>query len=182
VTLPAASFNRVPFWFKWFLAFLGFPIGGLLAQGLTAGVQSPLEGLIGGAAAGAVIGAAQWLALRERWRISKLWIPASAGGLGVGLLFAVSAFGTDTSGNALLYRGLTVGAGVALMQAWLLRRAGLESRPWLLTVTFSYAIGWAVTRAAGVDLSPDFAVFGATGAWAFQMLTALALRTWRKRG
>jgi hypothetical protein len=172
-----AAIARIAFWFRWFLAFLGFPIGGLVAQGFTAGVQTPPEGLIGGAAAGAVIGAAQWLALRGRLTLSPLWIPASAAGLGIGLLLGVTAFGTETSSNALLYRGLVAGAGVAVLQAWMLHRAGREYRWWTLFVTFGWAIGWAVTRAAGVDLRPDFAVFGSTGAWAFQALTALGLRT-----
>jgi hypothetical protein len=32
-----------------------------------------------------------------------------------------------------------------------------------------------VTRAVGVELAPNFTVFGSTGAWLFQLLTGLTL-------
>ena len=43
------------FWLLWVLAFLGFPIGGLLAS-LISSVTSPLRAVIAGAVAGAVLG------------------------------------------------------------------------------------------------------------------------------
>ena len=32
-----------------------------------------------------------------------------------------------------------------------------------------------ITRSVGVDLGPKWTVFGSTGAWAFQVLTGLAM-------
>jgi hypothetical protein len=36
-------------------------------------------------------------------------------------------------------------------------------------------VGWFVTRAAGIDLSFKWSVFGVSGALTFQLLTGLAL-------
>ena len=53
------------FFLWWMLAFLGFPLGGLLALLLVGSVEGVVSGALGGALAGAVIGAAQWLVLRR---------------------------------------------------------------------------------------------------------------------
>ena len=55
--------GAVGWWFFlwWMLAFLGFPLGGLLALM----VVGELSGALGGSLAGAVIGATQWLVLRR---------------------------------------------------------------------------------------------------------------------
>lgn len=164
------------FWLTWFLAFLGFPMGGLAAQAVTGGVQTPFEGLTGGAAAGLVIGAVQWLVLRTPLRLSSLWVPATGLGMGVGLAVAVAVFGTDTRSGLLLVRGLIVGLGVGFAQGILLRHNAQHMGLWIMTTPIAWTIGWAVTHAAGINLSPDFAVFGSTGAWAFQFVTGLALR------
>src|SRR3712207_1331216 len=50
------------------LAFLGFPLGGLVALTLVGSVEGAVSGALGGALAGAVIGAAQWLVLRRYLR------------------------------------------------------------------------------------------------------------------
>ena len=46
------------FWGSWGLAFVGFPIGGLAAKALVGSVGSSVEGLLAGAATGAVVGTA----------------------------------------------------------------------------------------------------------------------------
>ncbi len=56
---------------------LGFPIGGLIADLVVNGVDSVGTALAGGLIAGAIIGAAEWFALRK-W-VSWLWIPATTG-------------------------------------------------------------------------------------------------------
>jgi len=59
---PRAGGWRFFLW--WMLAFLGFPLGGLLAFVVVGSVEGVVSGALGGALAGAVIGAAQWLVLR----------------------------------------------------------------------------------------------------------------------
>ena len=48
------------FWLFWVLAFLSFPIAGLLAN-LVGPVTTPVRGLLAGAIAGAALGLIQWL-------------------------------------------------------------------------------------------------------------------------
>lgn len=70
------------FWGAWGLAFLGFPLGGLAGQALTGGIETAVDGLLGGAATGAVVGAVQWLVLRRRIPLNAWWIAATGGGDG----------------------------------------------------------------------------------------------------
>jgi hypothetical protein len=163
------------FWGGWGLAFLGFPLGGLAGLGLAGPVLTTREAIIGGLATGAVIGAAQWLVLRNRMPLSPLWIAATAAGMATGLGLGVSLVGIDTTGTALPLRGLITGLAIGLAQYLMLRGLTPRAPLWGVVVAVGWPIGWLVTRAAGVDLSPNFTVFGATGAWVFQLLTGLAL-------
>src|SRR5215207_11088328 len=72
-------------WLRWLPTFLGFPVGGLIAMAVPGPVTSLPNALIGGAISGAVLGAAQWLALRGRLPKTEWWIPATAIGHAVGL-------------------------------------------------------------------------------------------------
>ncbi len=55
---------------------VGFPIGGFLADLVVDGVDSVGGALVAGLIAGALIGAAEWGAMRRR--VSWLWIPATS--------------------------------------------------------------------------------------------------------
>jgi hypothetical protein len=50
-----------------------------------------------------------------------------------------------------------------------------QSVIWIGVVSLGWALGWFVTRAAGIDLSLKWYVFGMSGALAFQLLTGLVL-------
>lgn len=169
------------FWGGWALAFVGFPLGGLAGLAVAGGATTAAQAALGGAATGAVIGLAQWLVLRRRLPLAPWWVAATAAGMAAGLGLSVGLLGSATDGAALPLRGLLAGAGIGLAQYALLRRIAPRAWLWPLVVTGGWAVGWLVTRAAGVDLSPNFTVFGSTGAWAFQLLTGLAL-AWILRG
>ncbi len=62
---------------------ISFPIGGYIADLVVDGVDSVGTAVAAGLIAGAVIGAGEWFALRQR--ISWLWIPATSVGMAVGL-------------------------------------------------------------------------------------------------
>ena len=69
----------------WPVAILvGFPIGGYIADLVVDGVDSVGAALMAGLIVGAIIGAAEWFALRER--VSWLWIPATTVGMAAGLV------------------------------------------------------------------------------------------------
>jgi hypothetical protein len=181
-----ASTNDVPatndwtFWVGWGAAFLGFPLGGLAGQAVTGGVTTALSGALAGAATGAVIGAVQWLVLRRRWSLGARWIALTAGGMAAGLSLSIAALGTNTTDATLPLRGLITGTGIGLAQYLALRPLTSRAPAWIAAVAGGWALGWSITRAVGVDLAPNWSVFGSTGAWAFQLLTGLAL-AWMSR-
>jgi hypothetical protein len=163
------------FWVGWALAFLGFPLGGLAAWTLIGPVTTPLRGAAAGALTGAVLGAAQWLALRRRLPLSPWWSAATALGMGAGLLLSIALVGTSTEGIALLLRGLITGMSIGVAQFMLLRGVSGRAPAWALIVALGWALGWMITRAIGVDLTQQWTVFGSSGAIMFQLLTGLTL-------
>ena len=80
----AATLGRPRVWAWPLAALLGFPIGGYVANLTVGAVDSVGPALAGGLIAGAVVGAAQWLALRQFVAVAldrrdepRSWAPAS---------------------------------------------------------------------------------------------------------
>jgi len=164
-----------PFFLWWMLAFLGFPLGGVLALVLVGSVEGAASGALGGALAGAVIGAAQWLVLRRYMRVGPEWVLATALGVAIGDGVGGLLTGAGTGIGALLITGLATGVAVGLLQWRLLRGRILLASLWLPVVAITWPVGWTVTWAAGVDVERSYYVFGATGALVFAAITGLAM-------
>jgi len=162
------------FWLFWGLAFLGFPVAGLLAN-FVGMVTTPVRAILAGAIAGATLGLIQWLVLRSRLPLPIWWIVATSVGMSVGLAIGTAFLGSETAGNELLWRAAITGVCIGIAQWIVLQPVLPQSVIWIGVVGLSWVIGWFVTRSAGVDLSPKWSVFGATGALAFQFLTGVAL-------
>ena len=165
------------FWLLWVLAFFSFPIAGLLAV-FVVPVTTPVRALVAGAIAGAALGLIQWLILKSRLpSLSIWWVPATSIGFATGLAIGTAFLGSETGGNELLWRGAVTGLCIGVAQWILLRQVLLlpQSIIWIGVVSLGWALGWFVTRAAGIDLSAKWYVFGMSGALAFQLLTGLAL-------
>jgi hypothetical protein len=163
------------FWAAWGAAFLGFPIGGAAATLLVGSIDTIGKAAIAGAVAGGVIGAAQWLVLRRRLRLSAFWIPATAGGMALGLALGQMLLGDGTTPLPLVLGGLIVGAAVGAAQAVLLRGVLPMPALWAAVVTVGWAVAWTVSAAIGLDLTVNWAVFGSSGALAFQLATGVTL-------
>jgi hypothetical protein len=166
--------NSPRFWLLWVVAFLSFPVAGLLAN-LVGSATTPLVALLAGAISGATLGLAQWLILRSRLSLPIWWIAATSVGMAVGMAVSTVFLGSETAGSPLLWRGLITGACMGLAQWLFLRPIVPQSIIWIAVVAVGWAIGWAVTRSAGIDLTPKWGVFGVSGAFTFQLLTGLAL-------
>jgi hypothetical protein len=177
MTIEAATASRGGRWFwpAWGAAFLGFPVGGTAATALVGPVDTVAKAALAGAVAGAVLGAAQWLLLRQRLPVPAWWVAATGGGMAVGMALGAALLGDETAGAPLLLRGLVTGAAIGVAQTALGRRAAPGAPVWGLAVAVGWPLGWAITRAVGVDLEWKWAVFGSSGALAFQLLTGLAL-------
>jgi hypothetical protein len=164
------------FFLWWVLAFLGFPIGGLLAFVLVGSVDGAVSGALGGALAGAVIGAAQWLVLRRYMRVGPEWILATALGVALGDALGALLTGAGTGIGALLLTGLATGIAVGLLQWGLVLRGRLPlATLWSPVVAIAWPVGWTVTWAAGIDVESGYYAFGASGALVFAALTGLAM-------
>jgi hypothetical protein len=164
------------FFLWWMLAFLGFPLGGLVAFVLVGSVEGVVSGALGGALAGAVIGAAQWLVLRRYMRVGPEWILATALGVTIGDALGALLTGAGTGIGALLIIGLATGVAVGLLQWGLaLRGRLLRARLWPPVVAMAWPVGWTVTWAFGIDVERGFFVFGASGALVFAAITGLVM-------
>jgi hypothetical protein len=160
----------------WPVAILvSFPIGGLIADLVVDGVDSVGAALTAGLIAGAIIGAAEWFALRQ-W-VSWLWIPATIVGMAVGLVAgaALVDYGIDRSDLALM--GAVNGAAVGVMQALVLARHRIPGAFWWAVANPpAWALGWFVSSyVISRNIDERFPIFGASGAIVFGLLTWLLL-------
>jgi hypothetical protein len=163
------------FFLYWMLAFLGFPLGGLLANLVVGSVDGVLSALFAGVLAGAVIGAAQFLALRGRLGVGPGWIPATAVGLGMGDAVGAALTGSGTGIVSLVVTGIAAGTFVGGSQWALLRRRVAAAILWPPVVAAAWTIGWSVTWSIGVDVERGYAVFGSSGALVFAAITGAAM-------
>jgi hypothetical protein len=166
---------------RWLPTFLAFPAAGLLTISTIGPLRSPAAGLVGGAVAGAVLGGAQWLALRASG-IGRAWWLATVVGAAVGTALGVAATGAGTSTSALVVRGLLTGAVLGLGQAVAVRRPPARVAAWAATTTVAWGLGWLVTANVIVDADRGFVVFGSSGALVATIVTGLALPVLLGRG
>jgi hypothetical protein len=160
----------------WPVAILvSLPIGGLIADLVVDGVDSVGAALAGGLIAGAIIGAAEWFALRQ-W-VSWIWILATTVGMAVGLVAgaALVDYGIDRGDLALM--GAVNGVAVGVMQALVLARHRIPSAFWWAAVNPpAWALGWFVSSyVISRNIDERFPIFGASGAIVFGLLTWLLL-------
>jgi hypothetical protein len=159
----------------WVATLLAFPFAGLAARAVAGPVDEVWTATLAGAISGAVIGAAQWLALR-RIGADPRWILATAVGLavGLGLAFAIFKYG-DTVG-ALAVVGAVSGLGIGVAQWWLLRGVvGDLAWLWVPATAAAWALGWTVTTAIGVDPDDRWANPGLSGAATITVLLGAVL-------
>ncbi|CAM3472871.1 hypothetical protein OCAE111667_11500 [Occultella aeris] len=166
----------------WPVAILvGFPIGGFVADLVVGGVDSVGAALAEGVVAGAIIGAAQWFALRK-W-VSWLWIPATCVGLALGLTAgaALADYGLER-GDIVLMAAVT-GIGVGALQALVLARHAIPGALWwAIANPLAWALGWFITSYVITrNIDERYPVFGASGALAFGLLTWLLLAALLRR-
>jgi uncharacterized membrane protein YhdT len=154
---------------------VGFPIGGYVADLIVDGVDSVGAAIAAGLITGAIIGAAEWFALRRR--VSWLWIPATTAGMAVGLTVgaALVDYGIDRGDLAIM--GAVTGLGVGVMQALVLARHQVPGAAWwAIANTPGWAIGWFVSSyVIARNIAERFPIFGASGALVFVLLTWLVL-------
>jgi hypothetical protein len=161
-------------WLLWTAGSLAFPIAGLAGTAVAGRVDSPLAALSGGAVAGLVLGAGQTLASRGRLDI-RTWVPATALGMGLGLLLGAATVGYDTSLRDLVLMGALTGLVLGPAQALALPRGTRLRWTWAAAVPALWALGWTATTLGGIHVDRQFTIYGAYGAITFSALSGLLL-------
>jgi hypothetical protein len=171
---PSATVIRRLRW-AWLVAILlGFPIGGYAANIIVGKIDSVGAALAGGLIAGVVIGVAQWLALRPLapW----VWVVATSVGMAAGLTAGATLVDYGISRGDLALMGAVTGLSVGGLQAFLLARRGSRVLWWVAVNPPAWALAWFVTTfVITKNVKEHFAVFGASGALVFALVTWLVL-------
>jgi hypothetical protein len=159
----------------WPLAILvGFPIGGYVASVIVGKIDSVAAALAGGLIAGAIIGAAQWLALKSL--VPWAWLVATSVGMAAGLAAGAALVDYGIDRGDLMLMGAVTGLGVGGLQAFLLARRGSGAIWWAVVNPPAWALAWLVTSfVITKNVKEHFAVFGASGALVFALATWLVL-------
>jgi len=96
--------------------------------------------------------------------------PCCSIGLGIG----ATSVGFRTTLAALVVQGAVCGLAVGTAQALALRRSlGRIAFAWPAALAAIWALGWAVTYAAGIAVTDQFTVFGSSGAVVVTALTVV---------
>jgi len=161
-------------WLIWTIGFLSFPIAGVAGTAVAGRVDAPVAALTGGAVCGLVIGAGQALVSSRRLD-PRRWIPATAVGMGLGLLLGASIVGYGTSLADLAVMGALTGLVLGVAQAWALPAQTRLRWAWAAATPALWALGWTVTTLGGIDVDRQFTNFGAFGAVTFSALSGLLL-------
>lgn len=166
------SFLRA--WLLWSAGFLAFPIAGLAGTAVAGRVDDAGAAVVGGTVTGLVIGVAQTLVSRRRLD-PRRWIPATAVGMGAGLLLGAWAVDYRTSLTSLVVMGALTGLVLGPAQALALPRRAAHPWGWAVAMPALWALGWTVTTLAGVHVEEQFTIVGVSGALTFSALSGLLL-------
>jgi hypothetical protein len=160
----------------WVVAILvSLPIGGYIADLVVDGVDSVGAALAGGLIVGAVIGTAEWFALRRR--VSWIWIPATIAGMAVGLVVGAALVDYGIDRGDLVLMGAVNGLAVGTVQTLVLARHRIPGALWWAVANPpAWALGWFVSSyVISRNIDERFPIFGASGAIVFGLLTLFLL-------
>jgi hypothetical protein len=161
-------------WLLWTAGFLAFPIAGIAGSAAVGRVDDLGAALVGGAVSGLVIGTGQALLSRRRLD-PRRWIPATAVGMGAGLMLGAWAVDYGTSLTDLAVMGLLTGLILGPIQALALPPCATHRWAWAVATPALWGLGWTVTTLGGINVEEQFTNFGAYGALTFSALSGLLL-------
>jgi hypothetical protein len=161
-------------WLLWSASFIAFPIAGLAGGAAAGRVDDAGAALVGGTVTGLVLGVSQTLASRGRLD-PRWWVPATAVGMGAGLLLGAWAVDYDTSMTHLAAMGALTGLVLGPAQAFALPVRATHRWGWAVAMPGLWALGWIVTTYIGVNVEDQFTVVGVSGALTVSALSGLLL-------
>jgi len=161
-------------WLVWVAGFLAFPAAGIAGLTVAGRVDGPAAAALGGLATGAVLGLGQALASTGRLP-ARGWVVATAVGMAVGLLAGAHVAGYGTSLRDLALMGAVTGGVLGPAQALALPRRARHRWAWATAMPALWAAGWSVTTSAGISVTDQFTIFGASGAVTVTALLGILL-------
>ena len=157
---------------RWMPTFLAFPLAGLLASLAMGPIKDLLSAAVAGAMVGAVLGLAQWWALKPlAISFDWAWSTAVATMVASPLAWALTSY--STSVETMTTWGLIAGAVVGLGQIATQKLGLAKSLAWTALVAASWSLAWFVSASVIVDIDSNYAIFGSTGALAATALLAI---------
>jgi hypothetical protein len=175
-TVTASRRRALRAWLLWTAGFLAFPVAGIAGTAVAGGVDSPAAALLGGMAAGAVLGLGQ--ALLSSGRLPMLrWTAATALGMSAGLLLGAQAVGYGTTLAQIAVMGTLTGAVLGAAQALALPPGTRSRWVWAVAMPVLWPTGWAVTTSIGIPVEEQLTLFGASGAVTVSALLGILLHT-----
>jgi hypothetical protein len=170
--VPPQPFLRT--WLLWFAGTVAFPIAGLAGTAVAGRVDDAIAAVVGGTVTGLVIGGGQTLASRRRLD-PRRWIPATAVGMGAGLLLGAWTVDYQTSLADLAVMGAVTGLVLGPAQAVALPHRAAHRWSWAVAMPALWPLGWTVTTLGGIHVEDQFTNFGLYGALTFSALSGLLL-------
>ena len=141
-----------------------------LAWTVATGAGLPFRGLWGWIACGAIVGTAQWLALRRHFRLSPAWIAGTCFAWTVGK-WAGGAHSSLFVPTDPLWAGITGGTLAGVAQSCVLWRQASRPALWAPTTIVASTLGWVAGLYIGFrvwnwagDLAACFAAGATLGA------------------
>ena len=171
----AGTHSRPRVWAWPLAALLGFPIGGYVANLTVGAVDSVGAAIAGGLIAGAVVGTAQWLALRQF--VPWLWIAATSLGMSAGLAVGAALVDYGIDRGELMLMGAVTGLVVGALQALVLARQGFAGAAWWAVANPPvWALAWLISSyVISANIDERFTNFGASGVLLYALVTGLLL-------
>ena len=122
-----------------------------------------------------MIGAAQWLALRQF--VPWIWIAATSLGMAAGLAVGAAVVDYGIDRGDLMLMGAVTGLGVGVLQALVLARQGFSGAIWWAAVNPpAWAAAWLVSSYVITgNVEERFTNFGASGTLLYALLTGVVL-------
>ena len=131
--------------------------------------------IAGGLIAGAVVGTAQWLALRQF--VPWLWIAATSLGMGIGLPVGAALVDYGVARGELMVMGAITGLVAGALEALVLARQAFAGAAWwALANPPTWALAWLISSyVVSANIDERFSSFGASGTLLYALVTGLLL-------
>jgi hypothetical protein len=121
-----------------------------------------------------ILGAVQAWAIGSARLRPWVWVVATGAGMAAGVAAGAAWVGYQTDLSSLAVQGAVGGAILGVAQAAVLyRRLGAVVIGWPFYLSGTFAVGWVVTTAAGIDVEQQFTIFGSSGALVAALLTVV---------